>query len=153
MRGTRHRTRSLLAASTAVAGLLVPGALYAAGHVGAAGSGAPPAPDPEPSGAECRTSLQGSRVIAYCHNPYPSTDRVQLHTDCARWWDIDADSTPVDVGPGRTVRLDGRCWKEVGSAWVTHADETNADETDVNETGADKTDVNETGADEVGAAS
>lgn len=158
MRGTRHRTRSLLAASTAVAGLLVPGALYAAGHVGAAGSGAPPAPDPEPSGAECRTSLQGSRVVAYCHNPYPSTDRVQLHTDCARWWDVDADSTPVDVGPGRTVRLDGRCWKEVGSAWVTHADETNADETDVNETsadetGADQTSADETGADEAGAAS
>lgn len=129
MRGTRHRTRSLLAASAVVAGLLVPGALYAAGHVGAVAAApppAPPAPDPEPSGAECRTSVQGSRVIAYCHNPYPSADRVQLHTKCARWWDIDADSRPVDVGPGRTVRLDDRCWKEVASVWVTHGNETRA---------------------------
>lgn len=124
MRGTRHRTRSLLTACAVVAGLLVPGALYAAGHVGAADAGAPPAPDPEPSGAECRTAVHGSRVVAYCHNPYPSTDRVQLHTDCARWWDIDADSKPVAVAPGRTVRLDDRCWKEVGSAWVTHSNET-----------------------------
>ncbi|MEV0782208.1 hypothetical protein AB0I52_04305 [Streptomyces sp. NPDC050423] len=126
MRGTRHRTRSLLAASAVVAALLVPGALYAAGHVGAVAAAPPPAPDPEPSGAECRTSVQGSRVIAYCHNPYPSADRVQLHTKCARWWDIDADSRPVDVGPGRTVRLDDRCWKEVGSVWVTHGNETRA---------------------------
>ncbi|MFI6652407.1 hypothetical protein ACIBI8_32990 [Streptomyces sp. NPDC050529] len=124
MRGTRHRTRSLLVASVVVAGLLVPAGLYAAGHVGAAGAAAPPAADPEPSGAECRTSVKGSRVVAYCHNPYPSTDRVQLHTECARWWDIDADSEPVAVGPGRTVRLDDRCWNEVGSAWVTHAAET-----------------------------
>ncbi|MEE4491876.1 hypothetical protein [Streptomyces sp. BE230] len=124
MRGTRHRTRSLLVASVVVAGLLVPAGLYAAGHVGAAGAAAPPAADPEPSGAECRTSVKGSRVVAYCHNPYPATDRVQLHTECARWWDIDADSEPVDIGPGRTVRLDDRCWKEVGSVWVTHAAET-----------------------------
>ncbi|THA66702.1 hypothetical protein E6R60_32420 [Streptomyces sp. A0642] len=121
MRGTRHRTRSLLAASAVVTGLLAPVGLYAAGHVGAAGPAARPAADPEPSGAECRTSVKGSRVVAYCHNPYPSTDRVRLHTECARWWDIDADSKPVTVGPGRTVRLDDRCWKEVGSAWVTHA--------------------------------
>ncbi|MFI6865082.1 hypothetical protein ACIBKZ_35315 [Streptomyces sp. NPDC050421] len=124
MRGTRHRTRSLLAAAALVAGLLVPVGLYAAGHVGAAGAAGPSAPDPEPSGAECRTSVKGSRVVAYCHNPYPSTDRVQLHTECARWWDIDADSEPVAVEPGRTVRLDDRCWKEVRSAWVTHAGET-----------------------------
>ncbi|MCX5139360.1 MULTISPECIES: hypothetical protein [unclassified Streptomyces] len=129
MRGTRHRTRSLLAASAAVAGLLVPVGLYAAGHVGAVGAAAPPASDPEPSGAECRTAVKGSRVVAYCHNPYPSADRVQLHTECARWWDVDADSKPVAVGPGRTVRLDDRCWKEVSSAWVTHARETHDEET------------------------
>lgn len=127
MHGTRHRTRSrarsLLAASAVVAGLLVPVGLYAAGHIGAARAAASPAPEPEPSGSECRTSVQGSRVVAYCHNPYPSTDRVQLHTECARWWDIDADSAPVTVAPGRTVRLDDHCWKEVRSAWVTHADE------------------------------
>lgn len=124
MRGTRHRTRSLLAASALVAGLLVPVGLYAAGHVGAAGAAGARTPDPEPSGAECRTSVHGSRVTVYCHNPYPSTDLVQLHTDCARWWDIDADSRPVAVPPGRTVRLDDRCWKEVRSAWVTHAGRT-----------------------------
>ncbi|MFD7721343.1 hypothetical protein [Streptomyces sp. NPDC059814] len=126
MHGTRRRTRSLLAASAVVAGLLVPGALYAAGHVGATGAAAPPAPDPEPSGSECRTSVRGSRVVAYCHNPYPSADRVQLHTECARWWDIDADSRPVDVGPGRTVRLDDRCWKEIGAVWITHGNGTRA---------------------------
>ncbi|WP_406098327.1 hypothetical protein [Streptomyces sp. NBC_01013] len=123
MRGTRHRTRTLLAASALVAGLFVPVGLYVAEHVRAAGASEPSAPEPEPSGAECRTSVKGSRVVAYCHNPYPSTDRVQLHTECTRWWDIDADSKPVSVGPGRTVRLDDRCWKEVRSAWVTHAGE------------------------------
>ncbi|MET7649229.1 hypothetical protein ABZS83_37545 [Streptomyces sp. NPDC005426] len=123
MRGTRHRTRSLLVASAVVAGLLVPVGLYAAGHVTAAGGAAPGAAGPGPSGAECRTSVKGSRVVAYCHNPYPSTDRVQLHTECARWWDIDADSKPVDVRPGRTVRMDDRCWKEVRAVWITHGHE------------------------------
>ncbi|MEW1688222.1 hypothetical protein ACIQOF_06750 [Streptomyces sp. NPDC091265] len=128
MRGTHHRTRtrSLLGACAVVAGLLVPAGLLVAGHVGITGAAAAAAPDPEPSGAECRTSVRDSRVVAYCHNPYPSSDRVQLHTECARWWDIDADSKPVDVGPGRTVRLEDRCWKEVGSAWVTHAGEPRA---------------------------
>nr|WP_202453294.1 hypothetical protein [Streptomyces sp. SID4913] len=111
----------MLASGAAVAALLVPAGLYAAGHVGAAGAAAPPAPSPEPSGAECRTAVHGSRVVAYCHNPYPSADRVQLHTECARWWDIDADSAPVEIGPGRTVRLDDRCWKEVAAVWITHA--------------------------------
>ncbi|MCX4449913.1 hypothetical protein ACFWNC_21605 [Streptomyces sp. NPDC058369] len=120
MRRTHRRTRSLLASCAVVAGLLVPAGLYAAGHVGATGAAAPPAPSPEPSGAECRTSVQGSRVVAHCHNPYPTADRVQLHTECARWWDVDADGRPVTVGPGRTVRLTDRCWKEVASAWVTH---------------------------------
>ncbi|MFD7865476.1 hypothetical protein [Streptomyces sp. NPDC057682] len=121
MRRTPHRTKALLASGAVVVGLLVPAGLYAAGHVGATGAAAPPAPSPEPSGAECRTSVKGSRVVAYCHNPYPSTDRVQLHTECAQWWDIDADGRAVDVPPGRTVRLDDRCWKDVASAWVTHA--------------------------------
>ncbi|MFJ7197310.1 MULTISPECIES: hypothetical protein [unclassified Streptomyces] len=119
MRSTRRRTGILLAAAVAVAALAAPVGISAAGRV-RAGASAPDAPTPDPAGAECRTSVRGSRVVAYCHNPYPSTDRVQLHTECRRWWDIDADATPVDVGPGRTVRLDDRCWKEVGSAWVTH---------------------------------
>ncbi|MFH8518749.1 hypothetical protein ACH4CE_27400 [Streptomyces gelaticus] len=119
MRSTRRRSGILLVASIAVAGLAAPVGMSVAGRAGAGASGSD-APTPEPAGAECRTSVRGSRVVAYCHNPYPSTDRVQLHTECRRWWDIDADTAPVDVGPGRTVRLDDRCWKEVGSAWVTH---------------------------------
>lgn len=78
-----------------------------------------PAP-PEPFGAECRTSVLGSHVIAYCHNPYPDTDRVRLHTQCVRWWDIAADAAPVAVAPAQTVRLTDRCWKEVRAVWVTH---------------------------------
>jgi hypothetical protein len=76
--------------------------------------------DSQPFGAECRTSIRGSHVIAYCHNPYVETDRVRLHVECDRWWDLDTDAAPVDTGPAMTVRLTGRCWKEVRSAWVTH---------------------------------
>ncbi|MFJ5722913.1 hypothetical protein [Streptomyces sp. NPDC093149] len=119
MRSTRRRTRILLAGSVAAAALAAPVGISVAGRSGA-GAPAPAAPTPEPSGAECRTSVQGSRVVVYCHNPYPSTDRVQLHTECRHWWDIDADATPVDVGPGQTVRIDDRCWKEIGTVWVTH---------------------------------
>lgn len=73
-----------------------------------------------PSGSTCRTAIEGSRVVAYCHNPYPHSDVVRLHTECARWWDIDADGSPVRVGPAQTVRLTDRCWKEVREAWVSH---------------------------------
>ncbi|GHD35267.1 hypothetical protein GCM10010313_82510 [Streptomyces violarus] len=71
-------------------------------------------------GAACRVRVNDSRVTAFCHNPYPETDRVSLHIECARWWDIDTDSSPVEAGPAQTVRLKGRCWKEVGDAWVSH---------------------------------
>ncbi|QOV39269.1 hypothetical protein IM697_13270 [Streptomyces ferrugineus] len=74
----------------------------------------------EPFGAACRISVTGSQVTAYCHNPYPDTDRVSLHVECARWWDLDSDGSPVDADPAQTVRLTARCWKEVGSAWVSH---------------------------------
>ncbi|MFF9690925.1 hypothetical protein [Streptomyces sp. NPDC014623] len=120
MRSTRRRTWALLAAAAVVAGLLAPVAVSAAGRAGS-GAAAPPAPEPGPSGAECRTTVAGSQVVAYCHNPYPTTDLVRLHTECARWWDVDADGAAVAVQPGRTVRLEDRCWKEVGSAWVSHA--------------------------------
>ncbi|MFJ7153062.1 hypothetical protein ACIQVT_33510 [Streptomyces sp. NPDC100445] len=80
--------------------------------------GKPPAPSR--FGSSCRTSVHGSRVVAYCHNPYVDTDRVRLHIECARWWDIDTDSAPVDAGPALTVRLTGRCWKEVGTVWISH---------------------------------
>ncbi|POX47247.1 hypothetical protein C3489_30200 [Streptomyces sp. Ru71] len=74
----------------------------------------------EPFGAECRASVHGSKVVAHCHNPYVDTDRVTLHIECARWWDLDTDSAPVDAGPATTVVLTGRCWKEVRSVWVSH---------------------------------
>ena len=75
---------------------------------------------PQPFGAECRVAVHGSHVVAYCHNPYAETDRVSLHIECDRWWDLDTDGAPVDAGPAMTVRLTGRCWKEVRSAWVSH---------------------------------
>ncbi|MDG4864686.1 hypothetical protein P8605_41720 [Streptomyces sp. T-3] len=80
-----------------------------------------PDPSPRPFGAECRTNVSGSQVVAYCHNPYPETDRVRLHVECAEWWDIDTDAKEVEVGPAMTVRLSGRCWKEIGSVWVSHS--------------------------------
>ena len=75
---------------------------------------------PQPFGAECRITVTGSRAVAYCHNPYPETDQVALHIECDRWWDLDTDGAPADAGPARTVRLTGRCWEEVRSAWVSH---------------------------------
>lgn len=83
-----------------------------AGHAGSA--------VPQPFGAECRTTVEGSHVTAYCHNPYPDTDRVALHIECDRWWDLDTDGDPVEAGPAMTVRLTGRCWMEVRSVWVSH---------------------------------
>ncbi|MFD6426688.1 hypothetical protein [Streptomyces sp. NPDC060198] len=123
MRPTRRRTWVLLVSTAAVAALMVPAGIYAAGSGGAADSGtrAPRAPSPEPAGSECRTTVEGSLVISYCHNPYPSLDVVRLHTECARWWDVDGDGAAVAVGPGHTVRLQDRCWKEVAAAWVTHS--------------------------------
>jgi hypothetical protein len=70
--------------------------------------------------ASCRTSVEGSLVTAYCHNPYPHTDRVRLHVECDRWWDIDSDSAPVEVVPTAYAELTERCWKEVRAAWITH---------------------------------
>uniref|UniRef100_UPI0040401A7D hypothetical protein n=1 Tax=Streptomyces sp. SCSIO 75703 TaxID=3112165 RepID=UPI0040401A7D len=85
-------------------------------HDGSRASTAPAGP----SGAECRVRVDGSRVTAHCHNPSPEPDRVALHIECARWWDIDTDGTPAEAAPTRTVELTGRCWKDVDSAWVTH---------------------------------
>ncbi|MHB9862742.1 hypothetical protein [Streptomyces sp. YIM S03343] len=89
-----------------------------AGSIGRAGKAGKPVPDL--FGAECRTVVRGSHVVAECHNPYVDTDRVSLHVECDRWWDLDTDSVPVDAWPALTVRLTGRCWKEVRSAWVSH---------------------------------
>ena len=74
----------------------------------------------KPFGASCRTAVDGSHVTAYCHNPYPEPDHVGLHIECDRWWDIDTDGPRVEAGPAQRVRLVGRCWKEVRSAWVSH---------------------------------
>ncbi|MFD7611779.1 hypothetical protein [Streptomyces sp. NPDC059828] len=75
---------------------------------------------PRPYGADCDVVVQGSRATAYCRNSYLDTDRVQLHVECARWWDIDADSDPVDVTPTAYATLTERCWMEIGNAWVSH---------------------------------
>ncbi|MHA5054722.1 hypothetical protein [Streptomyces sp. SD15] len=75
---------------------------------------------PDPFGAECRTTVTGSHAVAYCHNPYVNPDRVRLHIECDRWWDLDSDSVPVEAGPAMTVRLTGRCWQEIRSVWVSH---------------------------------
>ncbi|MEU3529506.1 hypothetical protein AB0E62_37645 [Streptomyces sp. NPDC038707] len=77
-------------------------------------------PSPGPFGASCRTTVRGSQVVAHCHNPYVDIDRVRLHIECARWWDIDTDSAPADAWPAMTVRLTGRCWKEIRSVWISH---------------------------------
>ncbi|MET8474901.1 hypothetical protein ABZY90_20010 [Streptomyces sp. NPDC006422] len=79
-----------------------------------------PARKREPSGADCRIAVRRDLVSAVCHNPYPTVDRVALHIECARWWDIDTDSRPKAVFPAETLRLDGRCWKSVKTAWVSH---------------------------------
>ncbi|MCS0603171.1 hypothetical protein NX794_18420 [Streptomyces sp. LP11] len=83
-----------------------------------AGDGKPPARNL--FGAACRTSVQDSHVVAYCHNPYVDTDRVRLHIECARWWDLDTDTAPQDAVAAMTVRLTGRCWQDVASVWVSH---------------------------------
>jgi hypothetical protein len=78
------------------------------------------AAEPQPFGSDCRTDVKGSDAVAYCHNPYPETDRVRLHVECEQWWDIDSDGVPVEARPASTVRLTGRCWKEIRSVWVSH---------------------------------
>ncbi|MBH5334204.1 hypothetical protein IHE55_05060 [Streptomyces pactum] len=89
---------------------------------------APPASDDRPPraagrGASCSAWITGSRAHASCFNPDPAADRVQLHVDCARWWDPDLASHPVEVGPAQHVRLSQRCWKEIREAWVSQRSE------------------------------
>ncbi|MFI0979066.1 hypothetical protein ACH4SP_18945 [Streptomyces sp. NPDC021093] len=129
-------------AALALSSILLAGLAGTAVHAALPGAPAPEAPvtvsagsgtpvssesseEPAPartagSGSTCRTAVERSRVVAYCHNPYPEVDLVRLHTECVRWWDIDADGGQVTVGPAETVRLSGRCWKEVAGAWVSH---------------------------------
>ncbi|RII18586.1 hypothetical protein DSC45_11755 [Streptomyces sp. YIM 130001] len=105
-------------AGSAFAGVLA--ALLLSANPAAADAHPEPAGSARTQGAHCRTSVQGSEAVALCHNPYPEADRVRLHVECARWWDIDTDSSPVESAPAMTVRLDGRCWKEIRAVWVSH---------------------------------
>ncbi|MFF9039111.1 hypothetical protein ACF090_27015 [Streptomyces sp. NPDC014892] len=75
---------------------------------------------PAAFGAACHSTVTGSQVVGYCFNPHAAVDHVRLHIECARWWDLDSDSAAVETPPARTVRLTGRCWKEVGSVWFSH---------------------------------
>ena len=76
---------------------------------------------PEPFGADVphqRHRLPGDRLLPQPVSAAPTG--VSLHIECDRWWDIDSDGAPVEAGPAQTVRLTGRCWKEVRSVWVSH---------------------------------
>ncbi|MFE1379524.1 hypothetical protein ACFW6S_11360 [Streptomyces sp. NPDC058740] len=124
MRALFSRAPAFLSVGALLAGL---GGLAVAAEVRAAPPPAEDAPlaaaaaeDDENFGASCHTVVQGSSVTAYCQNPYPRTDRVRLHVECDRWWDVDSDTAPVEVGPADYARVSGRCWKEVRSAWITH---------------------------------
>ncbi|WP_241778633.1 hypothetical protein [Streptomyces sp. AcH 505] len=124
MRALRRRTAALTTAALITAGFAVSSEVrHATAPTAASGPAAAPAadrPDHERYRASCRTQIHGSHAVAYCHNPYPETDRVSLHVECARWWDIDADSAPVTIGAAGYVQLTDRCWKEIRSAWVSH---------------------------------
>ncbi|MER5940620.1 hypothetical protein ABT121_25225 [Streptomyces sp. NPDC001928] len=110
-----------LASTTVALALVLPLSYEAMTHAHARVHTAPTQAEPrEPFGADCRIGVTGSHVTAYCHNPYPQTDSVSLHVECARWWDLDSDGSAVEAEPAQTVRLTARCWKEVGSVWVSH---------------------------------
>ncbi|MDT9691640.1 hypothetical protein Q5762_25515 [Streptomyces sp. P9(2023)] len=119
MRVPHRRAAALASAVALLAGLAIAAEVRAA-PAPTEEAPAPVARDAEDFGASCRTVVAGSQVTAYCQNPYPTTDRVRLHVECDRWWDVDVDSAPVDVRPTDYAQLTGRCWKEVRSAWLTH---------------------------------
>ncbi|MEV0279884.1 hypothetical protein AB0I22_26315 [Streptomyces sp. NPDC050610] len=79
-----------------------------------------PSPSPDRPETRCRAEIRGSHAAADCFNPNSFADRVQLHIECARWWDPDMDGANTAVGPAQHVSLAGRCWKEIRAAWVTH---------------------------------
>ncbi|MHA4818830.1 hypothetical protein ACXZ65_31285 [Streptomyces aculeolatus] len=115
-RGSARR-RTLLGAAVAVAA--APVLLGAAGPAGAVdGSGADGRGGP--TRAECRTAVTGSTVTARCYNAGPYTDAVQLHIECARWWDPDVDGMPMRLDPAEGGELSDRCWFGVDRAWVSH---------------------------------
>jgi hypothetical protein len=92
----------------------VPVLLLTAGPAGAAdGPGGP-------IRAECRTAVTGSTVTARCYNASPYADAVQLHIECARWWDPDVDGMRMRLDPAESGELSDRCWFGVARAWVSH---------------------------------
>jgi hypothetical protein len=134
MRTPRRRTTALLAAALITSGFAVASEVRGGAPVRESPYGASTAA-PERAGrgagqgagerrggyqAHCRTQVHGSHAVAYCHNPYPEPDRVRLHTECARWWDVDADSAPVDIPAAGYVQVASRCWKEIRSARISH---------------------------------
>ncbi|MFE0426262.1 hypothetical protein [Streptomyces sp. NPDC058953] len=125
MRTTQRAARALVAPLLTLAAVLV-GAVPDAVSQGRPAADAPGPGESPPAGsartyqAECRTETEGSRATAYCHNPYPVTDRVRLHIECDNWWDVDVDGPPVDVGAAQYVELTDRCWQGIRAVWVTH---------------------------------
>ncbi|WP_306329859.1 hypothetical protein [Streptomyces venezuelae] len=121
MRAIRHGFGAFASVAVLLTGIAVAAEVRAApAPVEEFPAAGPAAEEPENFGASCRTEIRGSSVTAHCQNPYPRTDRIRLHVECERWWDVDSDSAPVDVGPADYGKVTGRCWKEVRSAWITH---------------------------------
>ncbi|WP_030753381.1 hypothetical protein [Streptomyces sp. NRRL F-5135] len=128
MRPPRRPAAAATAAVLIVTGLAVSAEIRAMTGSAAPAEGREAALDDREAGhvrddrfrATCRTRVQGSQAGVSCHNPYPSTDRIRLHIECARWWDIDVDSAPAEVRPAGYAELTGRCWKEIRAVWVTH---------------------------------
>ncbi|MFE0705033.1 hypothetical protein [Streptomyces sp. NPDC058872] len=120
MRAIRHGFGTFASVAVLLTGMAVAAEVRAVPPPAEGAPAAPAAGDREDFGASCRTVVEGSQVTAHCSNPYPRTDRIRLHVECDRWWDVDSDSAPVDVVPADYARVTARCWKEVRSAWVTH---------------------------------
>ncbi|MEU8552044.1 hypothetical protein AB0C81_34575 [Streptomyces roseoverticillatus] len=120
MRSPLRRTAALLFAAAALAGSTAPASPPAAAAPDAAPAAAPEAAPSGPRHAECRTRVHGSHATAHCFNGNATTDHVQLHVECVRWWDPDMDTARAAVGPAGHVSLTQRCWLGIRHAWVTH---------------------------------
>lgn len=107
-----RRTAAVLLAAWAVAGSGAAAAVPVAPHRSVRAG--------QPLEAECSARIDGSRAVADCFNANATPDRVQLHVQCARWWDPGMDTATVTVEPARHVSLAQRCWLEIRQAWVSH---------------------------------
>ncbi|GAA3739278.1 hypothetical protein [Streptomyces tremellae] len=120
-RGTAALTTAvLLAAGLTAAQRAQPQGPARTSGAGAAAPAAAPVAADGAGRATCRTRTAGSHAVADCHNPDPAADRVRLHVECARWWDVDADSAPADIPPAGYARLTERCWQRIAAVWITH---------------------------------